>query len=130
MIGKPLAAFAITWLMRYPFATSLSVAVALAQIGEFSFMLSRVGRDLGVLAEEAVMSSSPSRSCRSCSIRSSTASSSRGPVDAGTSAVSARRRSVGYVLIDPTSASSCRRRASCRRRGLWTDWTHGDAPAS
>jgi CPA2 family monovalent cation:H+ antiporter-2 len=53
MIGKPLAAFAITWLMRYPFATSLSVAVALAQIGEFSFMLSRVGRDLGVLTEEA-----------------------------------------------------------------------------
>ena len=53
MIGKPLAAFAITWLMRYPFATGLSVAVALAQIGEFSFMLSRVGRDLGVLTEEA-----------------------------------------------------------------------------
>jgi CPA2 family monovalent cation:H+ antiporter-2 len=53
MIGKPLAAFAITWLTRYPFATSLSVAVALAQIGEFSFMLSRVGRDLGVLTEEA-----------------------------------------------------------------------------
>jgi CPA2 family monovalent cation:H+ antiporter-2 len=53
MIGKPLAAFAIMWLMRYPFATSLSVAVALAQIGEFSFMLSRVGRDLGVLSEEA-----------------------------------------------------------------------------
>src|SRR6185436_19847142 len=34
MIGKPLVAFGITWLMRYPFATSLSVAVALAQIGE------------------------------------------------------------------------------------------------
>jgi monovalent cation:H+ antiporter-2, CPA2 family len=48
MIGKPLATFIITWLMRYPFATSLSVAVALAQIGEFSFMLSRVGRDLGM----------------------------------------------------------------------------------
>ena len=53
MIGKPLVAFAITWLMRYPLATSLSVAVALAQIGEFSFMLSRVGRDLGVLTQEA-----------------------------------------------------------------------------
>jgi CPA2 family monovalent cation:H+ antiporter-2 len=53
MIGKPVAAFAITWPMRYPFATTLSVAVALAQIGEFSFMLSRVGRDLGVLTEEA-----------------------------------------------------------------------------
>jgi CPA2 family monovalent cation:H+ antiporter-2 len=53
MVGKPLVAFIITWLMRYPFATRLSVAVALAQIGEFSFMLSRVGRDLGVLTAEA-----------------------------------------------------------------------------
>jgi CPA2 family monovalent cation:H+ antiporter-2 len=33
--------------------TSLSVAVALAQIGEFSFMLSRVGRDLGLLTDDA-----------------------------------------------------------------------------
>jgi monovalent cation:H+ antiporter-2, CPA2 family len=49
MLGKPAAAFAITWLMGYPFATSLAVAVALAQIGEFSFMLSRVGSDLGLL---------------------------------------------------------------------------------
>jgi CPA2 family monovalent cation:H+ antiporter-2 len=53
MIGKPIVAFAITWAMRYPLATSLSVAVALAQIGEFSFMLSRVGRDLGLLSAEA-----------------------------------------------------------------------------
>ena len=53
MIGKPAAAFLITWMMRYPLATSLSVAVALAQIGEFSFMLSRVGRDLGLLSAEA-----------------------------------------------------------------------------
>jgi CPA2 family monovalent cation:H+ antiporter-2 len=53
MLGKPLIAFFITWLLRYPFATSLSVAIALAQIGEFSFMLSRVGRDLGLLTPEA-----------------------------------------------------------------------------
>jgi CPA2 family monovalent cation:H+ antiporter-2 len=53
MIGKPLVAFGITWLMRYPFATSLSVAVALAQIGEFSSMLSRVGSDLRLLTAEA-----------------------------------------------------------------------------
>ena len=43
----------ITGLMRYPLATSLSVAVALAQIGEFSFMLSNVGRDLDLLTPEA-----------------------------------------------------------------------------
>jgi CPA2 family monovalent cation:H+ antiporter-2 len=53
MIGKPATAFLITWSMRYPFATSLSVAVALAQIGEFSFMLSRVGAELGLLTPEA-----------------------------------------------------------------------------
>ena len=53
LIGKPLAAFVITWMMRYPLATTLSVAVALAQIGEFSFMLSRVGRDLGLLTADA-----------------------------------------------------------------------------
>jgi CPA2 family monovalent cation:H+ antiporter-2 len=39
--------------MGYPFATSLAVAVALAQIGEFSFMLSAVGSDLGLLTAEA-----------------------------------------------------------------------------
>ncbi len=53
MVAKPLAAFLITWVMRYPLGTSLSVAVALAQIGEFSFMLSRVGTDLGLLTAEA-----------------------------------------------------------------------------
>jgi CPA2 family monovalent cation:H+ antiporter-2 len=53
MLGKPAVAFAITWLLRSPFFTSLSVAVALAQIGEFSFMLSRVGVDLGLLTSQA-----------------------------------------------------------------------------
>ena len=52
ILGKPAIAFAITWLMRYPFRTSVSVAVALAQIGEFSFMLSRVGADLGLLSAQ------------------------------------------------------------------------------
>jgi CPA2 family monovalent cation:H+ antiporter-2 len=51
LIGKPAVAFLIGWLMRYPFATNVSVAVALAQIGEFSFMLSDVGKDLGVLTD-------------------------------------------------------------------------------
>jgi CPA2 family monovalent cation:H+ antiporter-2 len=53
IIGKPIAAFAIMWTARHPFSTSLSVATALAQIGEFSFMLTTVGRDLGVLTAEA-----------------------------------------------------------------------------
>jgi CPA2 family monovalent cation:H+ antiporter-2 len=53
LIGKPLVAFVITWIFRHPLATSLSVAFALAQIGEFSFMLSRVGRDLGLVTADA-----------------------------------------------------------------------------
>jgi CPA2 family monovalent cation:H+ antiporter-2 len=53
MLGKPFVAFFITWIMGYPLATTLAVAVALAQIGEFSFMLSRVGSDLGLLTAEA-----------------------------------------------------------------------------
>ena len=53
LLGKPLAAFAIVWLMRYPFRTAMSVAVALAQIGEFSFIVATLGNDLGVLPMEA-----------------------------------------------------------------------------
>jgi CPA2 family monovalent cation:H+ antiporter-2 len=53
MIGKPLIALVIVRLLRYPFKVALSIAVALAQIGEFSFILSSLGRELGILSEEA-----------------------------------------------------------------------------
>jgi CPA2 family monovalent cation:H+ antiporter-2 len=53
LIGKPLVALALVRLMRYPFRVALSVAIALAQIGEFSFILSSMGRDLGILTSEA-----------------------------------------------------------------------------
>jgi CPA2 family monovalent cation:H+ antiporter-2 len=53
LVGKPVVALAITSLMRYPFKVGLMVAVALAQIGEFSFILSTLGRDLGLLTAEA-----------------------------------------------------------------------------
>ena len=36
-------------LLKYPFKTALTVAVALAQIGEFSFILARSAGDLGLL---------------------------------------------------------------------------------
>jgi monovalent cation:H+ antiporter-2, CPA2 family len=49
LIGKPAVALLIVWAMRYPLKTSLTVAVALAQIGEFSFILATLGRELGVL---------------------------------------------------------------------------------
>ena len=52
LIGKPLAALIIVLLLRYPFRTALAVAVALAQIGEFSFILAALGRELEILPEE------------------------------------------------------------------------------
>ena len=54
LLGKPLAALAIVWALGYPPRVALAVAVALAQVGEFSFLLVALGHDLGVLDEEAV----------------------------------------------------------------------------
>ncbi|MDX2235448.1 MAG: cation:proton antiporter [Hyphomonadaceae bacterium] len=49
VIGKGLAALALTTLFRLPLQTGLLVAVALAQIGEFSFVLAGMGRQFGLL---------------------------------------------------------------------------------
>ena len=53
LIGKPLAALLIVRWLRYPPKIALAVAVALSQIGEFSFILAGVGRALGVFSEAA-----------------------------------------------------------------------------
>jgi CPA2 family monovalent cation:H+ antiporter-2 len=53
MIGKPLIALIIVRLLGYPFKVALSIAVALSQIGEFSFILSSLGRELNILPPEA-----------------------------------------------------------------------------
>jgi monovalent cation:H+ antiporter-2, CPA2 family len=53
LIGKPLAALAVVALSGYPMTVALSVAVALAQIGEFSFVLATVASDYGVLTADA-----------------------------------------------------------------------------
>ena len=53
LIANPLIAFAIMWLKREPFRIAVIVAVSLAQIGEFSFILSTLGRELGLLTHEA-----------------------------------------------------------------------------
>ena len=52
IIGKSIAAFAIVKLFRHPGDTSLTIAVSLAQIGEFSFILASLGTGLGVLPAE------------------------------------------------------------------------------
>ncbi|MGH8047039.1 MAG: cation:proton antiporter [Chthoniobacterales bacterium] len=54
LIGKPLAALAVVRVLGYPFPVALGVAVALAQIGEFSFILATMGRDLNVLPDGAL----------------------------------------------------------------------------
>ncbi len=53
VIGKPLAAFGIVLFLRYPLKVALSVSVALAQIGEFSFILAKMGEHLHILPKEA-----------------------------------------------------------------------------
>jgi CPA2 family monovalent cation:H+ antiporter-2 len=52
LVGKPAVALVLVWAMRYPFRSALTVAIALAQIGEFSFILASLGRDLGILTPE------------------------------------------------------------------------------
>jgi monovalent cation:H+ antiporter-2, CPA2 family len=53
LIGKPLAALAIVLVLQYPLNVALSVAVVLSQIGEFSFILATLGRQIGILPEAA-----------------------------------------------------------------------------
>ncbi|MCE4538960.1 cation:proton antiporter [Pelomonas sp. P7] len=53
LLGKTLAAGALVLLLRYPLSTALTVAVSLAQIGEFSFILLGLGQSLGLVPPEA-----------------------------------------------------------------------------
>jgi CPA2 family monovalent cation:H+ antiporter-2 len=52
LVAKPLTAFLITWGLRYSIRTSLTVAIALAQIGEFSFLLGNEAMHHQLLAAE------------------------------------------------------------------------------
>ncbi len=54
MIGKPLSAILIVALLGYSSRIGLGVALALAQIGEFSFLLATLGRELGALDDAAM----------------------------------------------------------------------------
>jgi CPA2 family monovalent cation:H+ antiporter-2 len=56
VIGKPLTALFIVLVLRHPAKTAVSVAIALGQIGEFSFILAALGRQLGMLPERASQS--------------------------------------------------------------------------
>jgi CPA2 family monovalent cation:H+ antiporter-2 len=54
MIGKPLAAILIAAMLGYGSKVGLGVAIALAQVGEFSFLLATLGRQIGALPAEAM----------------------------------------------------------------------------
>jgi CPA2 family monovalent cation:H+ antiporter-2 len=53
VVGKSLAALAIVRVFGRPFETGLTIAVSLAQIGEFSFILAGLGIELGLLSKDA-----------------------------------------------------------------------------
>lgn len=52
MVGKPLVAFAVVAALGYSTRTALTAGLALAQIGEFSFILAQLGREQGLLPAE------------------------------------------------------------------------------
>jgi monovalent cation:H+ antiporter-2, CPA2 family len=52
LLLKPLIAFVLTLMLRQPFKTAVVVGVGLAQIGEFSFILSEEGSRLNILPDE------------------------------------------------------------------------------
>jgi CPA2 family monovalent cation:H+ antiporter-2 len=53
VVGKSVAAFLIVRVLRHPTKTAATVSGALAQIGEFSFILAGLGVSLGLLTSEA-----------------------------------------------------------------------------
>jgi len=52
VVGKSVVAFGIVLALRRPLSTALTVSAALAQIGEFSFILAGLGVSLGLLPDE------------------------------------------------------------------------------
>jgi CPA2 family monovalent cation:H+ antiporter-2 len=52
IVGKSVAAFLLVLVLRYPPKTALIVSAALAQIGEFSFILAALGISLGLMPQE------------------------------------------------------------------------------
>lgn len=54
LIAKPLSAFILAAVLRRPLRVALTVSIALAQIGEFSFILATLGMQLGVAGPEVM----------------------------------------------------------------------------
>ena len=54
LVGKPIAALLVVRMLNYPVHVGLSVAIALSQIGEFSFILGSLGKEMKILPGIAV----------------------------------------------------------------------------
>jgi CPA2 family monovalent cation:H+ antiporter-2 len=54
LVVNPASALLFAWIMRYPIRTAVTLAVSLAQIGEFSFIVVTLARDLGIAPAEAI----------------------------------------------------------------------------
>jgi CPA2 family monovalent cation:H+ antiporter-2 len=54
LIGKSIVAFALVMLIGYPVSTAFMISAALAQIGEFSFILAGLGLAYGLLPREGL----------------------------------------------------------------------------
>ncbi|HVF65519.1 MAG TPA: cation:proton antiporter [Casimicrobiaceae bacterium] len=54
LVGKSLISFAVVFVLRYPISTALAVSAALAQIGEFSFILATLGISYGIFPAEGL----------------------------------------------------------------------------
>jgi CPA2 family monovalent cation:H+ antiporter-2 len=54
VIGKSLVAFALVWVLGYPASTAITIAAALSQVGEFSFILAGLGINYGLLPKEGL----------------------------------------------------------------------------
>ena len=52
LIAKPVTAIAIVWGLRYSFRNALTVGIALAQVGEFSFLLATEAIDHKLMSEQ------------------------------------------------------------------------------
>jgi len=54
LVGKSLVAFGLVMLLGYPASTAMTIAAALSQIGEFSFILAGLGINYGLLPKEGM----------------------------------------------------------------------------
>ncbi len=91
LLGKPLAALVTVRMLGTPLATAIPVGAAFSQVGEFSFILGAVARNLGLindacwnaLVATSIISIALNPSIYRRARRLSSSASTRTPVDAG-----------------------------------------------